>query len=128
MLHDGDADAVEARVLVFLKLLEFVVREIHRVGIERGEHPLDGCLSRLLVIDVAGILQGDGGDGFVVVLLDVCSFGVGNRSGCWHGMTKTPRAPDRAADYGGNQDERAGNNDESSSHNYLRTRNPARQY
>src|SRR6185436_6455895 len=106
MLNDGDADPVEARVLVFLELLEFVVREIHRVGIERGEHSLDGRLSGLLVIDVAGILQRDGGDGFVVVLLDVSSFGVGNRSGCRDRMTKTSRAPDRAANQGSDQDKR----------------------
>ena len=35
MLNDGYANAVKTRVLIFLQLLEFVVREIHRVGIER---------------------------------------------------------------------------------------------
>ena len=39
--------------------------------IEGGEHSLDGRLRRFFVIDVAGIIAGDGGDCFVVVFFDL---------------------------------------------------------
>ena len=45
--------------------------------IEGGEHALDGRLSRFLVIDVAGIIAGDGGDCFVVVFFDLVGDAIG---------------------------------------------------
>jgi len=70
MLDDRDADAVEARILVFFKFFEFAVGEVSGVWIERREHALDCGLGCFLVIDVAGVVGRDGRDGFVIVAFD----------------------------------------------------------
>src|SRR5438046_4660666 len=103
MLHDRYANAVKARILIFSELLEFAVRKIHRVGIERGQHSLDRSLGGLLVVDVARIFDRNRGNGFVVILLNVVWLGVGNCSAGWCTTTESSRAADRAADHGCNQ-------------------------
>src|SRR5258708_1189232 len=119
MLHDGYANAVKPRVLIFSKLLEFVVREIHRVGIESGEHPLNGRLRGSFVVYVTGVFVGDGADCFVVVLLDVVRLGIGNCGACRRATTKPSRATDRAANNSCDQNQRTGNDDKSFGHDFL---------
>src|SRR5688572_4068682 len=71
MRHDRYADSVETRVLIFFQFLELAVRKISGVRIERGQHALNGSLSGFLVVDVAGVVGSDGGDGFVVIAFDL---------------------------------------------------------
>src|SRR5215213_5386823 len=71
MLDDGDADAVKARILILFEFLELAVREVSGMRIERRKHSLYRCLRRFFVIDVAGVVAGDSGDGFVVVFFDL---------------------------------------------------------
>src|SRR6185437_222827 len=71
MRNDGDADAVEPRILILFEFLELAVRKVRRMRIERRKHSLNGGLRRFLVIDVAGVVGGNGGDGFVVVFFDL---------------------------------------------------------
>src|SRR5215213_5182325 len=76
MLDDGDADAVEARVLVLFEFLELAVREVSGMRIERRKHSLNRGLRGFFVIDVAGVVAGDGGNGFVIIFFDLVDYAV----------------------------------------------------
>ena len=76
--------------------------------IKRGEHSLNGSLSRLLIIDVSGITIRNCRDCFLVVPFDVLYLGVGGRrSLAGYAMAEAPRAADRATYDSGNQNEYA---------------------
>src|SRR6185503_13141876 len=99
MLDDSDADAVEARILIFFEFLELAVREVSGMRIERRKHSLNRGLRRFFVIDVAGVVVSDCRDGFVVVFfyLVVDAIRVLGRSGSKAAEVST--AANRAAEY-----------------------------
>ena len=84
MLKNGDANSVETRVLVFLELLEFRVGKIYRVRIERKEHPLDCRLGGFFVIDIAGVVIGNGRYSFAVIVFNIVR-GTGGCDGALRG-------------------------------------------
>src|ERR1700755_1093484 len=105
MLDDGDADAVEARILIFFEFLELAVWEVSGMRIERRKHSLNGGLRRFFVFGVAGVSAGDGADGFVVVLFDLVDDAV--RALCVIGSkaAKVSTAANRAAENRRHQDQ-----------------------
>src|SRR5262245_39368699 len=108
MLDDSDADAVEARILVLFEFLELAVREVSGMRIERREHSLNRSLRGFFVIDVAGIVAGDGGDGFVVVFFDLVDDAV--RVLCVGGSetAETMPAANHPSEYSSRQDQDGG--------------------
>ena len=105
MLDDGDTDAVEARVLVFFEFLELAVGKVSGMRIERRKHSLNRRLRGFFVIDVAGVVAGNGGDGFVVVLFDLVDDAVRALRVSGSEAAEAATAANRAAEYGSHQDQ-----------------------
>src|SRR5215470_16885106 len=97
MLNDGDSDSIEPGVLILFEFLEFAVREISRMRVEGGKHPLDRRLGSLFVINIARVITCNGGNRLVVVFLNIANNSIGIRLAWTRQSAKFSRCSNNSA-------------------------------